>query len=109
MKSVPPQKKNTLRTRKKQTKQKNKVLEALNDFFTAIDEDGSGEIDAEELTEAMHNMGDLSMTPEKAATLIASVDLSGSGTMGFTEFVHVMTDGELSKLADPDEVRESFI
>jgi hypothetical protein len=46
--------------------------------FTAFDADGSGEIDAEEIVEALTAVK-VKVTPEQAALLIAEVDEDGNG------------------------------
>ena len=46
--------------------------------FTAFDTDGSGEIDAEEIVEALTAVK-VKVTPEQAALLIADVDEDGNG------------------------------
>ena len=35
--------------------------------------------------------------------IIDSIDTDGNGLVGFDEFVHVMTDGQLDGLLDSDE------
>ncbi len=41
------------------------------------------------------------MTEERAQAIIDKVDQNKSGTMGFPEFLHIMTGGEVSKFGDP--------
>ncbi len=91
---------------------RNEVIESLRDLFDSIDTDGSGEIDAAELSRAMKNIGMvnslfafasqhihnilLSMketTLDVAKQIIARFDIDGSGTIGVGEFVHIMTFG----------------
>ena len=69
------------------------LLEALRSAFEACDDDGSGEIDAEELTECMSAMGEV-VTIATAKEIIANLDKDGNGTLGFEEFVMMMTNGE---------------
>ena len=69
-------------------------LEALKIAFEACDEDGGGDIDAEELANAMAKMGVAGVSVETAQEMIASVDADGGGTMGFDEFVNMMTSGK---------------
>jgi Ca2+-binding EF-hand superfamily protein len=60
-----------------------------------MDDDGSGEIEAEEFFVAMTQLGKDGITLDKAKELIASVDDNGSGTLNFPEFVRLMTDGDI--------------
>jgi len=69
-------------------------LEAMRDAFEACDEDGSGEIDAGELVQAMHAMGEV-VTLATCKEMVEHLDKDGSGTLGFAEFVSMMTGGEL--------------
>ncbi len=39
-----------------------KTIERLRDFFDAIDEDGGGTLDADEIAEAMRNMGQVCLS-----------------------------------------------
>ena len=41
------------------------LVSSFKDFFDSIDEDGSGEIEADELCIALRNMGDVSFTRRK--------------------------------------------
>lgn len=59
-------------------------------MFDNIDLDGGGEVDAEELCKSFQRMGE-DITVEKAQMMIDLYDKDGSGTMGFNEFVLVMT------------------
>ncbi len=43
---------------------------------------------------------------EHAAKCIAKFDKDGSGTLGFNEFVHVLTDGEIDLVSNAAEVSE---
>jgi hypothetical protein len=73
------------------------LLLGLRDFFDMIDEDGSGEVQAEELLQAMRLIpgadGDFSEPAVKA--MIDRVDTDRSGALGFNEFVVVMTGGQV--------------
>jgi hypothetical protein len=66
-----------------------------------IDEDGSGEVHADELLAALSSLGE-GLTQASAQAMIDKVDRDKSGTLGFAEFVLVMTNGEV----DLDRIRE---
>ena len=70
------------------------TLAALREAFDACDLDGGGEIDAEELSLAMKAMGE-SISVEHCESIIADLDKDGDGTLGFAEFVNLMTGGEV--------------
>ena len=59
-----------------------KQIEKLKVTFDKIDADGSGELDAEELKQAMSESG-REVTIEEATEMIAQTDLTGSGTIHF--------------------------
>lgn len=66
--------------------------EQLHDFkeqFERFDEDGSGEMDTDELTEALRTLGD-ELSHSAALALIKEVDVDNSGEICFAEFVQIM-------------------
>ena len=81
-------------------------LAALRVAFDACDADGGGDIDAEELAAAMSKMGVANVSIETAQEMIATVDDDGGGTMGFDEFVTMMTGGVGVSEEDMEEHEE---
>ena len=59
-----------------------KQIEKLKDAFDKIDSDGSGQLDAEELRQAMSESGH-EVTIEEATEMITQTDLTGSGSIHF--------------------------
>jgi len=71
----------------------------LREAFAAADVDGDGQISAAELEVAMR-AADPSVTPERAAELVAAVDTSGDGLLSLEEFVGlVLLSGESAAAA----------
>jgi allograft inflammatory factor 1 len=72
-------------------------MEELKRNFLDMDEDGSGDIDVVELGRAMEKLG----KPKNQLQLrkmIAEVDISGSGTIEYEEFVLMMIGSSSSVL-----------
>eukprot|EP01043_Picozoa_sp_COSAG02_P046569 COSAG02_NODE_4370_length_5442_cov_338.841475_1_plen_851_part_00 len=55
--------------------------------FSAVDDDGSGELDQSELKQILNNQG-VFLTDEKLATVFKQVDRDGGGTVDVDEFTH---------------------
>ena len=88
-------------------------LQEIKEAFKKFDRDGNGYIDASELFTTMKMMGS-SATHEQVLEIIRSVDVDGSGTVEFEEFLIIMarriitTEGEMELeqallLFKPDE------
>ena len=77
--------------------QKQEIREA----FDLFDTDGSGSIDAKELKVAMRALG-FDPKKEEVKKMIADVDTDGYGTIGFEDFVGLMT----AKMAERDPREE---
>eukprot|EP00746_Dinoflagellata_sp_MGD_P163611 gnl/MRDRNA2_/MRDRNA2_91758_c0_seq1.p1 gnl/MRDRNA2_/MRDRNA2_91758_c0~~gnl/MRDRNA2_/MRDRNA2_91758_c0_seq1.p1 ORF type:complete len:725 (+),score=178.26 gnl/MRDRNA2_/MRDRNA2_91758_c0_seq1:242-2176(+) len=91
----------------KKDKKKSKGLsetqkQEIRQAFEAFDTDGSGKIDADELTRAMKILG-LHPTPDEVKRMIADVDTSGSGEIEFPEFLEMMTNLLAGGGQDDDE------
>merc|ERR1712224_861440 len=87
-------------TGKKQTKQE------IKEAFDLFDTDGSGNIDAKELTIAMKALG---AEPKEGEIekMISDVDDDGGGSIGYEEFLKMMTHKILNK--DPkDDMLKAF-
>ena len=59
--------------------------------FEAIDTDGSGELDKEELRAALKGLG-MPSTPSQAAVVMAKYDTDGDGTLNLAEFNQLLKD-----------------
>jgi len=82
--------------------QKQEIKEA----FDLFDTDGSGEIDSKELKVAMRALG-FEPKKEEIQKMISDVDDDGSGTIGYEEFLKMMTHKILNR--DPkDEILKAF-
>merc|ERR1712190_691941 len=75
--------------------QKQEIKEA----FDLFDTDGSGEIDSKELKVAMRALG-FEPKKEEIQKMISDVDDDGSGTIGYPEFLKMMTHEELQEMID---------
>mmetsp|Transcript_41427 Transcript_41427/g.100070 ORF Transcript_41427/g.100070 Transcript_41427/m.100070 type:complete len:770 (-) Transcript_41427:68-2377(-) len=64
-------------------------IEALESAFHAFDDDGSGDIDASELFNAVE-MLQLSMEKEEVEDMVRAIDKDGSGSIDFEEFKGAM-------------------
>jgi Ca2+-binding EF-hand superfamily protein len=68
-------------------------LEAIRLQFNLFDTDGTGELDAEELVEAMAALGERGVTVGEAEAMIRLVDKDGNGVLSLDEFVFLMNQG----------------
>ncbi|XP_006838050.2 caltractin [Amborella trichopoda] len=78
----------------------------IKEAFELFDTDGSGTIDAGELTVAMRALG-FEMTDEQIKQMIADVDKDGSGAIDFDEFVHMMT-AKMGERDTKEELMKAF-
>ncbi len=65
----------------------------MHDFYDSMDDDGSGEIDADEFLAAMKKFGKADMTLERVQKIIDNVDQDGNKQLSLKEFVYVLSDG----------------
>lgn len=72
------------------------VLE-IKEAFDLFDGDKSGEIDSEELKQALKNLG-IDAKNQTLASMMADLDKDGSGKIDFDEFIDMMT----AKMSDRD-------
>eukprot|EP00420_Gonyaulax_spinifera_P010636 CAMPEP_0197942536 /NCGR_PEP_ID=MMETSP1439-20131203/124461_1 /TAXON_ID=66791 /ORGANISM="Gonyaulax spinifera, Strain CCMP409" /LENGTH=299 /DNA_ID=CAMNT_0043565793 /DNA_START=68 /DNA_END=969 /DNA_ORIENTATION=- len=83
-----------------------RIMKKTNLFFDLFDTDGSGEIDSKELKVAMRALG-FEPKKEEIQKMISDVDDDGSGTIGYEEFLKMMTHKILNR--DPkDEILKAF-
>ena len=61
-------------------------LELAKQLFEKTDEDGSGELDPEELSNLLNSIG-LNLAEERIADIVRTFDLDGGGTIGLDEFL----------------------
>ena len=78
----------------------------MTDAFALFDKDGSGEIDSRELKVAMRSLG-FRINKTQVAALLASLDADKSGTIGFDEFLTMMT-GRMGEKHTKEDVRKAF-
>jgi Ca2+-binding EF-hand superfamily protein len=71
----------------------------IRELFEYYDQDRSGEIDADELTEVLRALGDRSISHTQALKLVHEVDYDGSGQLCFGEFLQVLAMRKKSKMA----------
>src|SRR5579871_5401133 len=69
----------------------------IKEAFDLFDGDKSGEIDSEELKQALKNLG-IDAKNQTLANMMADLDKDGSGKIDFDEFIDMMT----AKMSDRD-------
>lgn len=91
---------------KKQKELTDEQKQEIKEAFDLFDTDGSGEIDSKELKVAMRALG-FEPKKEEIQKMISDVDDDGSGTIGYEEFLKMMTHKILNR--DPkDEILKAF-
>merc|ERR1712186_240513 len=91
---------------KKQKELTEEQQQEIKEAFDLFDTDGSGEIDSKELKVAMRALG-FEPKKEEIQKMISDVDDDGSGTIGYEEFLKMMTHKILNR--DPkDEILKAF-
>ena len=73
------------KSRMKRLSSRDDFASNLKSIFNRYDDDGSGEIDANELMEIMQSLG-VSVTEEEISAMVQEIDADGSGTIDFGEF-----------------------
>merc|ERR1719359_485986 len=73
-----------------------KQTDEIKEAFDLFDADGSGSIDVNELKTAMKALG-FEPVEEEIKKMIADADDDGGGTIGFEEYLKMMTDKILNK------------
>jgi len=68
-------------------------LKAFRETFDAVDSDCSGQVDVDELAEAMRMLG-VNLPKSAVEEMMKEVDVDNNGGLDFEEFVFIMTDGE---------------
>jgi len=81
-------------------------MQELCEAFDLFDTDGSGMIETKELQVALRALG-FDSKKDKVRKMIADIDLDGSGTIDFNEFVEMMT-GKMGDRDSPEELSRVF-
>ena len=68
-------------------------LAAFREVFDLVDKDGSGAIDAREVSELMSLIG-MKTSPEEVDLLVSEIDADGNGEVDFEEFLLVVAGGD---------------
>ena len=83
--------------------------------FRIMDKDGSGYLDAQEFSGALHRMG-LGLTEEQVADVLSLVDKDGDGEIDYDEYIALLAKGdpELAQSEDaqvppPGQVRRLLV
>jgi Ca2+-binding EF-hand superfamily protein len=82
------------------------LQEEIVEAFNMFDEDGSGEIDEEEMENSMKALG-LKPTNEEVKRIIAETDKTGSGTINLEEFGKLMRDLIVNPKTHKDDILNS--
>jgi calcium-dependent protein kinase len=78
----------------------------LEKIFQAMDVDGNGDIDKEELLQGYEKHFGIEISPAQVDEMFKAVDLDGNGTIDFTEFV--MATMNEKELITPERLRAAF-
>ena len=81
-------------------------MQELREAFDLFDTDGSCMIETKELQVALRALG-FDSKKDKVRKMIADIDLDGSGTIDFNEFVEMMT-GKMGDRDSPEELSRVF-
>lgn len=81
-------------------------VQEIREAFDLFDTDGSGTIDAKELTVAMRALG-FEMTEEQIEQMIRDVDKDGSGAIEFPEFCQMMT-AKIGERDTKEDLKRAF-
>jgi calcium-dependent protein kinase len=78
----------------------------LDNIFKAIDKDGNGNLDKEEVKEGWELHFGVQMTDKEIDEMFAKIDIDGNGTIDYTEFV--MATMEESTMVTNDRLKAAF-
>jgi len=73
-------------------------VDSFKESFAVFDSDGSGKIDASELSNVLKNLGEES-NPERVQMLIQQVDADSDGEVSFPEFLEIISTSRGSEFA----------
>jgi plastin-1 len=74
-------------------------VDSFKESFAVFDSDGSGKIDASELSSVLKQLGEES-SPEKVEMLIKQVDANSDGEVSFPEFLEIIQNSRGTDFAD---------
>jgi Ca2+-binding EF-hand superfamily protein len=89
------------KARHKRSQRKLKTIEAL---FEKMDEDGSGSVSSEEMTDAMIRVG-LASSQQEIDDILARGDSDGDGELTFNEFMNCFAGLELEEFTPEEKMR----
>jgi calmodulin len=78
----------------------------LHQLFSLLDDDGSGAISTDELSDLMSLLG-VNFTREEVEAMVCEIDENNDGEIQFEEFVAVMSR-KMRAYYPPDEVKAAF-
>lgn len=73
-----------------------KEILQLKKYFNSLDDDGSGEIDVQELENPLISLG-IAETREDVAKIVESVTEEGESEIGFTDFLSIINNKDGSE------------
>jgi len=79
----------------------------IREAFSLFDADGSGAIDAEEMSLAMKGLGFGDQSRDEIERMMRSIDTDGSGLIEYNEFYQMMK-AKMSTKDSPEEVIKAF-
>merc|ERR1712156_882292 len=91
---------------KKQKELTEEQKQEIKEAFDLFDTGGSGEIDSKELKVAMRALG-FEPKKEEIQKMISDVDDDGSGTIGYEEFLKIMSQ-KMNERDPKDEILKAF-
>merc|ERR1711971_828863 len=83
-----------------------RAADEIREAFSLFDSDASGMIDVRELKAAMRALG-FEVKNEELKKMVTDIDNDGNGTIGFTEFLQMMT-GKMGEKDTREDIEKVF-